>query len=305
MVNKNFDDCVSFHLNNGAFYGRLIRLDKVINDIIERHQYPETVNHIIAESTALTALLSSVVKYNGLFSFQTKSDGPVRTIAVDVTSEGMIRATAQYDVDRINASKALRKTLGEHEETPNFLGQGYLAFTVDQGGPDKTYQGVTDIQGKTLSDCAMRYFRQSEQIDTFIRLFVHQPQTPEGRWAAGGILLQKLPSLGGKLDQGIDINECWNEAIIFAESLLSDEVFNADLSSEEILHRLYHAHDLKTSDIKSYRFGCRCSREKLQNILSSMKEEELNALAENGKITAKCEFCGEEYSFDKGELIKQ
>ena len=36
-----------------------------------------------------------------------------------------------------------------------------------------------------------------------------------------------------------------------------------------------------------------------------MKEEELNALAENGKITAKCEFCGEEYSFDKGELIKQ
>ena len=211
MVNKNFDSCASFHINNGAFFGRIVRLDKVINDIISRHDYPETLNDIIAESIALTALLSSTIKYDGLFSFQTKSDGPVGTIAVDVTSEGIVRATAQYDRDRINAAKALRKTLGEHEETPNFLGHGYLAFTVDQGGPDKTYQGVTDIQGKTLADCAMRYFCQSEQIDTFIRLFVHKPQTPEGRWAAAGLLIQKLPSAGGKISEETDIEESWKE----------------------------------------------------------------------------------------------
>ena len=305
MVNKNFDSCASFHINNGAFFGRIVRLDKVINDIISRHDYPETLNDIIAESTALTALLSSTIKYDGLFSFQTKSDGPVGTIAVDVTSEGIVRATAQYDRDRINAAKALRKTLGEHEETPNFLGHGYLAFTVDQGGPDKTYQGVTDIQGKTLADCAMRYFRQSEQIDTFIRLFVHKPQTPEGRWAAAGLLIQKLPSAGGKISEETDIEESWKEAIIFAESLQADEIFNADLSNQDLLHRLYHAHGLEVAENKTYRFGCRCSREKLHNILSAMKEEELDSLVENGTITAKCEFCGEQYSFAKGELIKQ
>ena len=182
MNNKNFDTCASFHINNGAFYGRLIRLNNVINEIIAKHNYPQTVNGIIAECTALAALLASTIKYDGLFTLQTKSDGPVGMVVVDVSSEGKIRACAEYDEDRINAAKALRKTQNEHEETPHFLGHGYLAFTVDQGGPDKLYQGIVDIQGKTLSECAMRYFKQSEQID------IHCKRNGEnsGNYAANG-----------------------------------------------------------------------------------------------------------------------
>ena len=114
MDSKNFDTCASFHINNGTFFGRFIRLDKVVNDIISKHDYPATVNAIIAESTALAALLASTIKYDGLFTLQTKSDGPVSMIVVDVTSDGKIRACAEFDEDRINAAKALRKTLNEH-----------------------------------------------------------------------------------------------------------------------------------------------------------------------------------------------
>lgn len=305
MDSKNFDTCASFHINNGTFFGRFIRLDKVVNDIISKHDYPATVNAIIAESTALAALLASTIKYDGLFTLQTKSDGPVSMIVVDVTSDGKIRACAEFDEDRINAAKALRKTLNEHEETPHFLGHGYLAFTVDQGGPDKMYQGVVDIQGKTLSECAMRYFAQSEQIDTAIKLFVHEPQTPEGAWASAGILLQKLPLKGGKNVSEEDVAESWHEATVFLESLQADEVFNADLSNEELLHRLYHANNLEVQQSKTYTFSCRCNREKLQAILGAMKPEELDSLTENGRISAQCHFCGTKYSFEKGELLKQ
>ncbi len=305
MNNKNFDTCASFHINNGAFYGRLIRLNNVINEIIAKHNYPQTVNGIIAECTALAALLASTIKYDGLFTLQTKSDGPVGMVVVDVSSEGKIRACAEYDEDRINAAKALRKTQNEHEETPHFLGHGYLAFTVDQGGPDKLYQGIVDIQGKTLSECAMRYFKQSEQIDTFIKLFLHEPQTPEGQWFSAGILLQKLPFAGGKINKTTDINEDWNEAVVFMDSLQADEVFNAELTGQELLHRLYHAHKLEVEQTKDYSFACRCNREKLQAVLSSISPEELDSLIENGRITAECHFCGEKYSFEKGELIKQ
>ena len=36
-----------------------------------------------------------------------------------------------------------------------------------------------------------------------------------------------------------------------------------------------------------------------------MKPEEIDSLAEKGKIVAECSFCGQKYSFEKGELLKQ
>ena len=305
MVSKNFDTCASFHINNGAFYGRMVRLDEVINTILSKHQYTPVVSGILAESTALAALLSSTIKYDGLFTFQTQSNGPVSMVVVDVSSQGAVRASAKYDEARIERAKTLRKTEDEHEETPHFLGGGYMAFTVDQGGPDKMYQGVVDIQGKTLAECAMRYFKQSEQIDTYIRLFLQAPATPQGRWQAAGILLQKLPSYGGKLDADVDINAAWEEAVVFIDSLKDAEVFDASLSAADLLYRLFHANGLEVEAGQHYHFGCRCNRDKLQAVLSSMSAADIDAMTENGKITAECNFCGEKYSFEKGELLKQ
>lgn len=283
----------------------MVRLDEVINTILSKHQYTPVVSGILAESTALAALLSSTIKYDGLFTFQTQSNGPVSMVVVDVSSQGTIRASAKYDEARIERAKTLRKTEDEHEETPHFLGGGYMAFTVDQGGPDKMYQGVVDIQGKTLAECAMRYFKQSEQIDTYIRLFLQAPTTPQDRWQAAGILLQKLPSYGGKLDADVDINAAWEEAIVFIDSLKNEEVFDASLSAADLLHRLFHANGLEVEAGQHYHFGCRCNRDKLQAVLSSMSAADIDAMTENGKITAECNFCGEKYSFEKGELLKQ
>lgn len=305
MHNKNFDSCVSFHINNGSFRGRLVRLSSLVDTILEKHQYPLPVSAVLAESTALAVLLASTLKYDGLFTLQTKSNGPVSMIVVDVTSDGKVRGYARYDEEHLNRSQALRKTSGEIEPAPHLMGEGYLAFTVDQGPDMELYQGIVDLQGKTLSECAMRYFVQSEQIDTDLQLFLHAPQGDAKGWSAGGIFIQKLPEMGGKIDPDKDYTEDWNEAKIFMESLTQDEVFNADLTGQEILHRLYHSNDLVVSGEKKLTFGCRCSREKLQNTLCGFGKDELESLAEDGKINATCDFCSEQYAFDKGELIKQ
>ena len=305
MVNTKFDSCVSFHINNNAFFGRFVRLDNVINTILSKHQYPKVVSSVLAESIALAALLASTLKYEGLFTLQTKSNGPINMIVIDISSDGTIRASASYDEQRIENAKKLRKTEDEHEEAPHYLGQGYLAFTVDQGGTDKMYQGVVEIQGKTLSECALRYFKQSEQIDTALKLYVKEPEYPEDKWQSAGILLQKLPNEGGTEINENEVKDSWEEAVIFLESLQPQEIFDSNLSSEVLLHRLYHSHQLSVSHNKDYKFGCRCNREKLRTILSNMSEKEIDSLSEKGKITAECSFCGEKYSFEKGELIKQ
>lgn len=57
-------------------------------------------------------------------------------------------------------------------------------------------------------------------------------------------MLQKLPATGGKVREGADIDEAWNEAVTFMQSLKEDEIFDDALSPEELLHRLYHSSKL-------------------------------------------------------------
>ena len=200
MVNNNFDNCTSFHIDNGAFMGRLVRLDKVVNTILGRHQYPRQVSAVVAESTALGALLSSTIKYNGLFTLQTQSSGPVTMVVVDVTSEGRIRACANVNQEMLDKALELRKSdTDELLAAPHYMGNGHLAFTVDQGPETDLYQGIVDLQGKNLSECALRYFKQSEQIETYLQLFLQAPDKDGESWKAAGILLQKLPDNGGKI----------------------------------------------------------------------------------------------------------
>ena len=118
-------------------------------------------------------------------------------------------------------------------------------------------------------------------------------------------MLQKLPATGGKVREGADIDEAWNEAVTFMQSLKDDEVFDDALSPEELLHRLYHSSKLVITKNKEYRFGCRCSRDKLLNPLPSSGEEKKNTRPpSHNQVSATCNFCSEKYVFDKGELIR-
>ena len=305
MPNKNFDNCVSFFINGGSVQGRLVRLNNVLDTILTKHAYPLPVSAVIAESTALAAMLSSMLKYDGLFTLQTQSNGPVPMIVIDITSDGKIRACARFDEERLNYGQNLRKTTGQIEPAPHLMGGGHLAFTVDQGKSTELYQGIVDLQGKNLTECALRYFKQSEQIDTNLKLFLQAPQGESQSWITAGIMLQKMPTKGGNEIDEETAAENWNEANVFMESLSENEVFDANLSSEDILYRLFHSCKLTVTQNKSYTFGCRCSREKLLNTLSTFSKADINAMIENEKISATCHFCSEQYCFDPTELIKQ
>ncbi len=299
-----FDSCTSFFIENGVYQGRLIRLNQVVNTLLGKHCYPRPVAAVVAESTVLGALLASQLKYDGLFTLQIQSNGVITLVVVDITSEGKIRACARYDQAHLEHSQELRKTSGEIEATPHLLGGGHLAFTVDQGPDTELYQGVVDLQGKNLTECALRYFKQSEQIDTALKLFLKAPEGESASWLAAGIMLQKLPAKGSELSAE-EQAEVWNEAKVFMESLNDNEVFDAGLSSEEILNRLFHGNKLQISNRRDYSFGCRCSREKLLSTLQTFSEGDIDAMVEDNKISATCNFCSEKYTFAPGEVRKQ
>lgn len=296
------DKCVSFNLDNNKFRGRIVRLEHVTNEMFKLQKYPDNVGKAVAETAALGVVLADLMKFNGIWTLQIQGDGPISVLVADVTSEGKVRATAKYDEAKMKAAQELRKTEGELEATPHWLGKGNLIFTVDQGKNTELYQGIVDLQGKTLAECAMRYFKNSEQIDTYLRLFVRKKG--DG-WQSAAILLQKMPQNGGKEAESEDNSaELWREDKILTDSLTEAEIFDADLPLEDILYRLYHEHRVAVNKTSEYFFGCRCEREKLRATLSSMSLQDIESMVENGKVTAVCNFCGQTYVFDKSELIK-
>ncbi|MGH6959172.1 MAG: Hsp33 family molecular chaperone HslO, partial [Dongiaceae bacterium] len=124
------DDLVQpFKIERQAVRGRLVRLGPVVDAVLDRHQYPGPVAGLLAEMLALAAVLAGALKYEGVFTLQTKGDGPIRLMVADVTSGGDVRGYAQFDVARLNAVAAAAG--GAPLSVPRLLGAGYLAFTVD------------------------------------------------------------------------------------------------------------------------------------------------------------------------------
>jgi molecular chaperone Hsp33 len=70
-----------------------------------------------------------------------------------------------------------------------------------------------------------------------------------------------------------------------------------------MLWRLFHEDGVRVFQPNAVGIGCRCSREKIQNVLLSFPREEIDDMAlEEGRIEVRCEFCNTPYDFDSGAL---
>ncbi|HOO81764.1 MAG TPA: Hsp33 family molecular chaperone HslO [Alphaproteobacteria bacterium] len=294
------DDVIqSFQLDVSSLRGRAVRLGSALNDILEPHDYPNPVAHLVAETVTVTLLLSSMLKFDGIFTLQIRGDGPVSLLVADMTSEGQIRGCAHFDSERLEQARAQLLALKAEETSRNhlaqYLGKGYVAFTVDQGEAAERYQGVVELRGASLVDCVQHYFNQSEQIISGIKMAVGQRG---GVWRAGGVMLQKMPDGDGYSEiKGNMDEDDWRRAMILLESCTEDEFLDPNLHSNALLTRLFHEEDVRVFQPVNVFKGCRCSEEKVCTMLTMMSVEDLDYMAEDGRISMRCEFCSQEYSY--------
>jgi molecular chaperone Hsp33 len=298
----------TFQLDVSNLRGRAVRIGSVLHDILEPHAYPAPVAHLVAETITLAVLLSSMLKYTGVFTLQARGDGPVKMLVADITSEGVVRGCASFDPERVEHARQPLAVLVDQEGSQNhlaqYLGKGYIAFTVDQGPDMKDrYQGIVELQGASLVDCVQHYFAQSEQIMTGIKMAVGKR---DGFWRAGGIMLQKMPDAGGIAPAGkSDLEEDdWRRAMILMDSCSEDELLSAELHSNILLARLFHEEDVRVYKPLAVSKGCRCSKERVDSVISTLSDDDLEYMAMDDVISAKCEFCSQEYVYSLSALMK-
>jgi molecular chaperone Hsp33 len=294
------DDLVQpFQIDASGLRGRLVRLGPMLDAILTRHAYPEPVAVLLGEAIALAVALAGALKYDGVFTLQTKGDGPIGLIVADVTSAGAVRGYAQYDEARLNAVLA-----GDVGATvPRLLGAGYLAFTVDQGAHTDRYQGIVELQGATLAECAHHYFHRSEQVEAGLKVAVARRPDALGhqRWRAGSLMIQRLPPEGEGFRQEA-AEDGWRRAVILMSSSTSAELVDAELTPEALLFRLFHEDGVRVYRRQALVARCRCSRERVETVLRMLPGDELQAMKVDGRVVVTCQFCSARYDFDDREL---
>lgn len=295
------DVCLPFIIGDGAFRGRLVRLTGAVSDILARHNDPPEVSALLAESIVAAVALASGLKYDGVFTLQVQGTGAVYTLVTDVTSTGEVRACAKFDPDSLVEELSKPRLAGGAAQLMG--SSGHLAFTVDQGPDTERYQGIVALSGESLAESIHHYFRQSEQIESALKIAIG-PGRDGAPWTAAAIFIQRMPEDGGRPVDKEEAEDAWRTAVIFLGSLKDSELLDLSLSPQQVLMRLYATVGLGLLPRRPIQSKCRCSRERSERILASFPVEEVKSYAQDGIVHMTCEFCRTDYAFTESELAK-
>lgn len=284
------DSSTRFVFVDADVRGNIVRLGDSFKQMTAPHDYPREVQELLGEFLAAALLLSDTIKFEGRLTLQANGKGNVRLLMAEATHEGAVRGIAQLE-EAVPASafkdKNLRQLLSENQ-----LSVGTLTVTVEAKGRER-YQSIVPLQGETLADCLESYFKQSEQLNTFIRLSANSTQ-------ATGMLIQQLPvQMEQDLAQRADR---WQTIQVLAGTITEAEL-KTD-ANVVLLQHLFADEKIQMFGETSVRFECSCSEQRMAGALVSLGELELASLfQEHQTLALTCEFCGANYNIDDKKLM--
>ena len=274
---------IPFQLGNNKVRGNIVRLQTVVYDIIKRHGYPANVESIFADTLTITACLGCRMKHDGVFTIQAKGTGDVNTLFSDITSDGFLRGYVGLSSDFSSIQSNLN----------SLMGSGHISFTLDQGKYTKRYQGIVSLEEPSMSKSAELYFNNSEQLETKFLTFNYYDLEKSNRkklFSAGLIMLQRMPDKNS-FDEEIN-EEFWQNSLNFLSTLGKEEFLSTNITSEEILYRLFNELEITIYDKIIIRNQCRCSEEKIKLAIKNLSKKELAEISDhNGNVKVVCEFC--------------
>ncbi len=299
MANTPRDDCITrFEVARLGLMGRLVRLGPAVGEVLAPHRYPEPVAALLGELVAVTAALVATLKFEGKFILQTTGDGAVPLMVANSTTDGALRAYADFDPDALAADS----------RPEALLGHGHMVLTVDQGRDTDQYRGIVALTGGRLADNIEAYFRQSEQIPSVLavaaRPVAGDSASGNGAatWRAGCLMVQTVPEADPESLARAEAADSWAEARALMATVSGDELTDPGLDSAVLLTRLFGADNVTAHRPSELRFACQCSRARAVGMLEAMPAAARADMAVDGRITVTCGFCNSCYEFDADEF---
>jgi molecular chaperone Hsp33 len=267
-----------FIFKNANIRGRLIYINKTIDDCFENHQYPSVIKNVMMRSLLYSLLLNSLVKIDALVTFQLQNhESLLRLVVSEIYQKKFIRAFCRYD-------EALQNTTIDYK---TLFDGTLLSFTVDPFDDDlKRYQGLVSLNHENLDQAMIDYFMISEQSETKIKSAIkYNDKILEGSYEAVCLMIQKLP--GDSVNNEVESD--WERVGVFFETIEDSDLFKLANDSKSYLPRIFSEDEIVVFEDEDFFYRCRCSLEKIYSILEQMN------IHPDDETQIKCEYCGKLY----------
>ncbi|HTU68064.1 MAG TPA: Hsp33 family molecular chaperone HslO [Steroidobacteraceae bacterium] len=268
-----------FVLENHPIRGHSVRLARSWIELREHQDYPPAVQALLGEAIGAVVLLAATLKFDGQLTLQMQGKGLVNLLVAQCTHDFKVRGMARHD------------PIGDAAGFRSLAGDGTIIVTVEASDRGSSYQGVVPITGNSLAESLEAYFVQSEQLPSRVRLTATAG-------VVSGMLVQRMPGEGGK--QSVDaaaLESAWMKVDHAMEALSGAELLENDVETR--LVKMFGDDEVRVFGGHEVAFQCRCSRERVENVLRSLGADEVRSvIAEQGAVTVTCEFCQRPYRFD-------
>ena len=263
----------------------------VVSELQRRHDTYPAVSAALGR-TAMGALLlaaASLKEEDQSLSVEVKGDGPAGRLLVTANGRGEVRGMVQRP--QVHADSR-----GGKLNVSGVVGtSGYLSVTRNLGMRD-TYQGTVELQSGEIGEDLTYYLARSEQTPSALAVGVFVKGDCQVD-AAGGFLVQLLPGLE---DDEIAEIERHVSSLPHPTKLIQDGV-----PPEEVLARIFGG-EFELLDRYPVAFRCPCSRERVEAVIVSLGEAEIQRIIEEEEeqeyTEVVCHFCNEAYHFTPSDM---
>ncbi len=273
------DNIQRFLFDKHNVRGEIIHLETVLKLINAKHNYPIVIKSLLSEALLCSLLMSSTLKFSGQLTLQFQSKKAITLLLIKCNHLFQTRALVHFD------DKATNK------DYLDALTDGALVVTIESDNKVKPYQSVVPLKG-SIRQSIEHYFEQSEQLPT--RFFLTSNSTN-----AAGIMLQRMPE-----DERLDActTDSWQHLLSLAKTITPEELLT--LGNEDLLYRLFHKEECRLFQGHQIQFKCPCSKARMLETIKLVGEvDAMDLLKKNKAIKIQCEFCLENYAFEKNDVL--
>ncbi|MCD7817596.1 MAG: Hsp33 family molecular chaperone HslO [Lachnospiraceae bacterium] len=234
------------------------------------------------------AMMGTMMKgEEDLLTLQIKGNGPIGGITVTADSSANVKGYVQNPGVLLPANAMGKLDVG------GAVGKGILNVIRDLGLKEP-YNGRCELQTGEIGDDLTYYFAVSEQVPSSVGLGVLLEKNNIVK-QAGGFIIQLMPFTS---DEIIDRLE---QKLANVKSVTS--MLDEGMSPEQILEELLGEFGFEVLDTIPAQYHCDCSRERIERVLISLGEKELEEMIADGEtIEVNCQFCDKKYRVSVDEL---
>ncbi|WP_288158314.1 Hsp33 family molecular chaperone HslO [Faecalibaculum rodentium] len=285
------DQLVKAFVLDGRVRIYIDRTTDMVQDARDRFDLHPTACAALGRVLSIASIMGSMLKSDQeMLTISINGHGPIGSIIVDAYANGNVRGFVSNphveDVYKGPGKLDVGAVVGK---------DGTMTVTKDLHMAEN-WTGTIELQSGEIGEDFAYYFTMSEQTPSAVSVGV-KIGTDGNVESAGAMLLQMMPDA---TDEDIRICEHVLSGLKPMSTLMQEY---DDSSLDQLVKDMFDdAQILETRDIQ---FHCGCDREKTEKVLMTLPKKDIEELmGQDEGINITCNFCNNEYHFDKDDLQK-